>query len=254
MIGDWELGKLKIYQTHTFYDAKTMTKFFPRINWNRKKILTILLLSIGGCVFYLLLVKLKLMFPLTELPEVLCLQGCSARQKLHTPPAGNQLLNYDKPIEKLAGAAYDKQKFSLLIEKSKHRLTLYYELKPLKSYAVVFGGNPKGDKYREGDKKTPEGILHIRNLYSHPQWSKFLWLDYPNPDSWRKHFQAKLTGKLAWHIPIGGEIGIHGVPQGADGIVDQRTNWTLGCPSLKNKDVDELYQWVQVGTVVEIVP
>ncbi|WP_390842477.1 MULTISPECIES: L,D-transpeptidase [Nostoc] len=28
----------------------------------------------------------------------------------------------------------------------------------------------------------------------------------------------------------------------------------MGCPSLKNKDVDEIYQWVHKGTVVEILP
>jgi lipoprotein-anchoring transpeptidase ErfK/SrfK len=37
-------------------------------------------------------------------------------------------------------------------------------------------------------------------------------------------------------------------------MISDRYNWTLGYPSLKNKDVDELYQWVQKGTVVEILP
>ncbi|WP_339378728.1 L,D-transpeptidase [Calothrix sp. NIES-2100] len=78
-------------------------------------------------------------------------------------------------------------------------------------------------------------------------------MNYPNAQSWRKHFQAKVNGQLAWDVPVGGEVGIHGVPNGADKMIDDRQNWTLGCPSLKNQDVDELYQWVQVGTVVEIV-
>ncbi|MFM2061579.1 MAG: hypothetical protein RLZZ507_1249 [Cyanobacteriota bacterium] len=37
-------------------------------------------------------------------------------------------------------------------------------------------------------------------------------------------------------------------------MIDAKNNWTLGCPSLKNKDVDELYKFVQKGTVVEILP
>jgi murein L,D-transpeptidase YafK len=194
------------------------------------------------------------MVPLGQLSQVLCIQKCQPEQRIHTPPVGNQLLNYDKPLERLLTTAPNKQKISLLIEKSKHRLTLYHDLIPVKSYPVVFGTSPIGDKQREGDKRTPEGILTIQDLYPHPQWSKFLWLDYPNTQSWRKHFQAKMRDELAWHIPIGGEVGIHGVPAGTDIMIDDRINWTLGCPSLKNKDVDELYQWVQKGTVVEILP
>jgi murein L,D-transpeptidase YafK len=220
----------------------------------RKKILTILIVVISGSLFYLLLVRLGLMVPLGQISQVLCVQDCQPEGQLHTPLAGNELLNYNQSLEQLVTTANNKKKISILIEKSKHRLTLYYDQKPLKSYPVVFGGNPVGDKQAEGDSKTPEGILQIKDIYPHPQWSKFLWLDYPNIQSWRKYFQAKASGQLAWHIPIGGEVGIHGVPVGRDNMISDRYNWTLGCPSLKNKDVDELYQWVQKGTVVEILP
>ncbi|MDF2388685.1 L,D-transpeptidase [Nostoc ellipsosporum NOK] len=232
-----------------------MTKEPPDKNYfYRQKIFTILLVLISGSLIYLLLVRLGLMVPVEQIPGVLCLDNCQRELKFHIPPVGNQLLNYDKPVEQLIPRVNDKKNISLLIEKSKHRLTLYHERKPLKSYPVVFGANPVGDKQAEGDSKTPEGILRIKDLYPHPQWSKFLWLDYPNVQSWRKYFQAKVSGKLAWHIPIGGEVGIHGVPVGGDKMISDRYNWTLGCPSLKNKDVDELYQWVQKGTVVEILP
>ena len=192
--------------------------------------------------------------PVEQITQVLCFQDCQPEPQLHTPLAKDELLNYDQPLEQLVTTANNNKKISLLIEKSRHRLTLYYDLKPLKSYPVVFGTNPVGDKQAEGDSKTPEGILQIKDLYPHPQWSKFLWLDYPNTRSWRKYFQAKTSGKLPWHIPIGGEVGIHGVPVGRDNMISDRYNWTLGCPSLENKDVDELYQWVQKGTVVEILP
>lgn len=232
-----------------------MTKEPPSKNYlHRQKVITLLLVLLSGSIIYLLLVRLGFMVPLGQIPQVLCIQDCQPEPQFHTPLAGNQLLNYDRPLEQLVTKINDKNKISLLIEKSKHRLTLYYDRKPLKSYPVVFGANPVGDKQAEGDSKTPEGILRIKDLYPHPQWSKFLWLDYPNVQSWRKHFQAKTSGKLAWHLPVGGEVGIHGVPVGADKMIDDRNNWTLGCPSLKNKDVDELYQWVQKGTVVEILP
>ncbi|MFN6528193.1 L,D-transpeptidase [Nostoc sp. ChiSLP03a] len=232
-----------------------MTKEPPsKTHLHRQKILIILLVLISGSLFYLLLVRLGLMMPVGQITQVLCFQYCQPEPQLHTPLAKDELLNYDQPLEQLVTTANNNKKISLLIEKSRHRLTLYYDLKPLKSYPVVFGTNPVGDKQAEGDSKTPEGILQIKDLYPHPQWSKFLWLDYPNTRSWRKYFQAKASGKLPWHIPIGGEVGIHGVPVGRDNMISDRYNWTLGCPSLKNKDVDELYQWVQKGTVVEILP
>ncbi|MEA5575747.1 L,D-transpeptidase [Anabaena sp. UHCC 0451] len=231
-------------------NTESITKYLKQ----QRILLNIILFFVTGSVFYGLLLRTGLIFPVTAIPEVLCISNCQTEQKIHNPIIGDELLNYDQPIEKLITQPINKQKTSILIEKSKHRLTIYYELKPIKSYPVVFGANPTGDKRGEGDKKTPEGILQIKDLYPHPQWSKFMWLNYPNNQSWRKHFQAKINGELAWNIPIGGEVGIHGVPAGGDEMIDARNNWTLGCPSLKNKDVDELYQWVKKGTIVEILP
>ncbi|MEM7726994.1 MAG: L,D-transpeptidase [Cyanobacteria bacterium P01_A01_bin.45] len=45
---------------------------------------------------------------------------------------------------------------------------------------------------------------------------------------------------------IGGQVGIHGVPPQSDRMIDDRKNWTWGCLSLKNQNVDELYQVVKV--------
>ncbi|WP_413171107.1 L,D-transpeptidase family protein [Anabaena azotica] len=231
-------------------DTESITKYLKQ----QRILLNIILFFVAGSVFYGLLLRTGLIFPVTAIPEVLCIANCQLEQKIHKPIIGDELLNYDKSIEKLIINPVNKQNISLLIEKSKHRLTIYYELKPIKSYPVVFGANPTGDKRGEGDRKTPEGILKIQDLYPHPQWSKFMWLNYPHPQSWRKHFQAKINGELAWYIPIGGEVGIHGVPAGTDEMIDARKNWTLGCPSLKNKDVDEIYKFVQKGTIVEILP
>jgi hypothetical protein len=178
--------------------------------------------------------------------------ACPADATLHRPPAKTTLLNANQPLQQLLPRAFDRIKTSILIEKSNHRLTLYYDQQPIKSYAVVFG-DPQGDKRREGDRKTPEGLLRVQDKYPHPQWSKFLWLDYPNAQSQCKHDRAKQRGEIPVSSGIGGEVGIHGVPIGADEWINQRRNWTLGCPSLKTKDVDELYEVVEIGTIVEIV-
>lgn len=168
--------------------------------------------------------------------------------------SSTELLNYSLPIAKIISTPIKRSQIKILIQKSQYRLTIYYQNKPIKSYPVVFGSSPTGDKLREGDMKTPEGILKIRDLYPHPQWSKFIWLDYPNQQSWHKHLQAKQQGIIPLSASIGSAIGIHGVNQNSDYSIDAKNNWTWGCISLKNKDVEEIYSVVTVGTVVQIVP
>ena len=168
---------------------------------------------------------------------------------MHTQFPPNNLLNYDKPLIQILGEPnkLDKNRISILVEKSKYRLTVYDRKKPVKSYPVVFGGNPAGDKLKAGDLRTPEGIFSIKDMYPHESWSKFLWLDYPTKQSWRKHIKAKQDGKIGWGDSIGSEVGIHGVPANSDNIIKYRSNWTLGCVSLENKDVAVLLGFVKPG-------
>lgn len=149
-------------------------------------------------------------------------------------------------------AYFQKRNISIQIDKSKYQLKLLYNHKPIKTYPVVFGADPVRDKYREGDRRTPEGGFHIRDLYRHRQWRYFIWIDYPTPESWIKHNQAKTRGEIPQSATIGGEVGIHGSP--LDMLVDFRINWTLGCIGMKSKDITEIYPLLQRGALVEIVP
>ncbi|MDJ0648702.1 MAG: L,D-transpeptidase [Xenococcaceae cyanobacterium MO_188.B19] len=176
------------------------------------------------------------------------------KNNLKLVSTSSELLNYQLPITEIIIAPIDKSQTAILIEKSQYRLTIYYQNQAIKSYPVVFGQNPVGDKLQERDMKTPEGIFKVRDLYPHNSWSKFIWLDYPNDDSWSKHLEAKKSGKIKVSAAIGGEIGIHGVPDNSDLLIDNRDNWTWGCISLKNKDVDEIYSVIQTGTIVKIIP
>ena len=215
--------------------------------------LTIIFLM-SGAALYFLLIKFGFLMPLTEVPSVACLSSCQPEQPFHPRLEDEELLNYEVSLQELLGEGSPGEGLTILVEKSKYRLTVFHNLKPIKSYPVVFGGSPEGDKLREGDRKTPEGVYFIRDLYPHSSWSKFIWIDYPRPESWREHFQAKFSGQLNWLFPIGGQIGIHGAPVGEDSMIEKRLNWTWGCISLKNQDVDEIYRFVKRGTLVEIVP
>ncbi len=122
----------------------------------------------------------------------------------------------------------------------------------LHDYPVVLGSNPTDKKLQEGDGCTPEGIFKIRDKYSHKHWTKFMWIDYPNGESWKKFNEAKRTGSISSTAQIGGEVGIHGVPAGMDHLINTKYNWTAGCISLKNVDVNAVYDLVKKETAVII--
>jgi hypothetical protein len=212
------------------------------------------LLGVGAIVgTYRLGSKLGYIVPISLWGQFLC-ESCQQETAYHQPPSGNILIAADRPLAKLLGANVDKSRISISIEKSKYRLTVYQDRQPIKSYPIVLGTNPTGDKSSEGDRRTPEGIFYLRDLYPHPQWSKFLWLDYPNARSWHKHFAAKKSGEIPVYASVGSDVGIHGVPANSDKLIDNRINWTWGCISLKNADIDEIYAVSRSGTLVEIFP
>lgn len=146
----------------------------------------------------------------------------------------------------------DDSKISVTIYKSDYKLSIKVDTIILKEYPIVFGKNPVDDKLRQGDKCTPEGTFKMISKYPHSKWSKFIWINYPNDKSWEKHNSAKKNGKIPKNSQIGGEIGIHGVPKGMDYLIDLKFNWTLGCISMKNKDVDEIFPYISESTVIEI--
>lgn len=125
----------------------------------------------------------------------------------------------------------------------------------LKVYPCVLGEVPLGDKQMQGDRRTPEGIFTFRDKYPHRIWHKFVWVDYPNAESRRRFNERKRTGAIPANATIGGEIGIHGVPEGMDHWIAEGKDWTLGCIALRNADLDEIYPTIKPRvTVLEVLP
>lgn len=143
---------------------------------------------------------------------------------------------------------------SILIDKSDYTFKVLFKDETLITYPCVFGFNPVDDKHKEGDGCTPEGEFKIRSKYPHKSWSYFIWIDYPNKESWKRFNQRKADGTIESSARIGGEIGIHGVPEGTDEMIANRTNWTLGCISLTNRHVIDVYKSIGDETVIKIVP
>lgn len=138
----------------------------------------------------------------------------------------------------------------IVVHKLKRKLTIYQGLTPLKTYPVVLGNDPYNDKLRQGDTCTPEGVYRVRAKYPHPKWDAFIWLDYPNTQNWLKFGRAKEAGRLPPDADIGGQIGIHGTEDPLKNLTGE--NWTKGCVSLLNKDLEEIYPLVNDQTLVVI--
>jgi len=117
-----------------------------------------------------------------------------------------------------------------------------------------------------GDNKTPLGQFRIGWVKKSARYYRFLGLTYPDlpaadralvdgridESQWQSIRRASRAGKIpSQRTPLGGQIGIHGIGSG-DRQVHQDFNWTNGCIAITNEEIDELLQWVKVGTPVEI--
>ena len=134
----------------------------------------------------------------------------------------------------------------ILIEKAARRLTVFREGTPLRSYKIALGFAPDGDKAQQGDGKTPEGIFKVNRRNGESKFHLSLGLDYPRPDDLAR---ARTAG-----INPGGDIFIHGQPNGMDRLRAISYDWTAGCIAISNHEIEELWRMVGIGTTVEIKP
>jgi lipoprotein-anchoring transpeptidase ErfK/SrfK len=146
----------------------------------------------------------------------------------------------------------NKDSVVLVINKSNYNLEVYYRKKLIRYYKAVFGPKPLENKKMEGDRCTPEGWFSIKNKNPNSKYDKFLQLNYPNDSSVSLFNRLKERGALPATARIGGDVGIHGIWKGGDDMIENRVCWTDGCVAIKNKDVEELYNLVGVGTRVYI--
>lgn len=140
-----------------------------------------------------------------------------------------------------------KDSIYIKVFKSRNRLQVYHKGKILTAYKCVFGPNCIGQKMCEGDRRTPEGTFTILDKKKHDKWDTFMLLDYPNEESKRMFEECKIKGLVPPDARIGGAIGIHGIWENGDNVIDLKHNWTDGCVGLKNSDVRELANIIVPG-------
>ena len=178
--------------------------------------------------------------------------GGGLLMKDHSSKATLTLPSYKATASKRVSASMPIAPVSIVIDKSNYELYVYDTKGWYATYPVVFGNNSLADKKMEGDKNTPEGNFRIANKRVHDKWTRYLGLDYPTPESLAKFNERKRRGEIPSSARPGAGIGIHGVWPHEDFVVDRYKNWTNGCISLKNTDVEDLYRYIPVGTPVTI--
>jgi len=181
------------------------------------------------------------------------LDGHGADNHRHEPTEGERLYELTRDDSYL-----DPLSWNVTAWKSQHRLVVYYKGHMYRTYRAVFGRNREaGTKLWAGDRRTPEGVYNIVEKHKSRRWRWFLGLNYPNNLDQYRYLQMKDAQEVPYDdvghdVGEGGHIGIHGtdIPILNSGNVD----WTTGCISVDNKDIDELMRILPTGTVVIINP
>ncbi|MFW5823932.1 MAG: L,D-transpeptidase family protein [Marinobacter sp.] len=136
----------------------------------------------------------------------------------------------------------------VVVRKGERRLDLLADGQVVRSYRISLGRTPEGHKLYEGDSRTPEGryTLDFRNPNS--EFHKSIRISYPN----RKDRELA----AAWGLEPGGNIMIHGLPNevGDLAFAYRGLDWTDGCIAVTNEEMDEIWQLVDVGTPIRILP
>ncbi len=156
---------------------------------------------------------------------------------------------YDRYIPKPAPpplAALTEQIDHILIEKSARKLTVFRQGVPVRTYQIALGFAPAGDKVQQGDGKTPEGTFTINRRNPQSSYHLSLGIDYPQASD---RSRATAAG-----IDPGGDIFIHGQPNGVGRLATIPYDWTAGCIAVSDTEIEELWRVVGNGTTVEIRP
>ena len=137
---------------------------------------------------------------------------------------------------------------SIAIHKANHEMLVFFHHCLIKKYKVQLGLQAVGCKQFCGDYKTPEGLYHINVKNANSLFHKSLGISYPNAADIER---ARKCGKSP-----GGDVMIHGLPNGEENVGPDRyqNDWTWGCVSVRNNEIDELFIHVVIDAPVMITP
>ena len=149
------------------------------------------------------------------------LSGCASKFRSYTGPEVTRLRLY----------------------KGQRMLVLDGNERVLRTFHVGLGFAPEGHKQFEGDGRTPEGSYMIDRRNPDSKFHLSVGISYPN--------EADIDFAEAQGKSPGGDIFIHGGPR--PGIDPQNVrDWTAGCISVTDRQIEDIYAMVKDGTPIDI--
>ncbi|WP_099824962.1 L,D-transpeptidase family protein [Oceaniglobus indicus] len=130
--------------------------------------------------------------------------------------------------------------------KGQRVMHLMHNDRRLESYKFDLGFAPVGHKQVEGDGRTPEGVYFIDRRNPKSRFHLSIGVSYPNEAD---RANAKALGKSP-----GGDIFIHGRGPFYKKKKNRKKDWTWGCISVSDKEMEEIYSMIQTGTTIVIMP
>ncbi len=115
----------------------------------------------------------------------------------------------------------------------------------LRRFPIGLGFAPVGHKQFEGDGRTPEGAYIIDRRNPNSEFHLSIGISYPN--------EADIAFAESHGRSPGGDIFIHGGPRRGIDPMNVR-DWTAGCPSVTDRQIEIIYAMVQNGTPIDIYP
>ena len=131
----------------------------------------------------------------------------------------------------------------LRLYKGQRLLVLDGSARVLQTYPVGLGFAPEGHKQFEGDGRTPEGSYMIDKRNPDSKFHLSVGISYPN--------EADIAFAEAQGRSPGGDIFIHGGPRPGIDPTNVR-DWTAGCISVTDRQIEDIYAMVKDGTPIDI--
>ena len=122
-------------------------------------------------------------------------------------------------------------------------MTLFAGKTAIKTFRIRLGFAPRGTKRVRGDGRTPEGEYFIDRRNPDSAFHLSLGINYPNRSDLAR---ARRNG-----TDPGGDIFIHGGPKRP--IDRTKPDWTAGCIAVSDREMEEIWAMVPLGTRIKIL-
>ena len=149
----------------------------------------------------------------------------------------------------------------VVVHKSTRNVALCKSGKLVKNLRAGLGSKPVGDKVKQGDGRTPEGVFYVPRLVPNSSFYKAFLISYPSIDAASRGFAGGLISSSVrsqiqsahsacveppQDTALGGDIELIGNGSSED--------WTAGHVALEDKDIDVLWASIGVGDSIVILP